>query len=55
MSNLTIEQYCQLETLKTDLHLESNYECKEHFQEDFAVLEVTNVDGYVIQELILML
>ncbi|MEL6496157.1 MAG: hypothetical protein AAFQ41_13700 [Cyanobacteria bacterium J06623_7] len=55
MSNLTIQQYCQLETLKTDLHLESSYKCQEHFQEDFTVLEVTDVDGNVMQELIVML
>ena len=55
MSNLTIEQYCQLETLKADLQLESSYECQEHFQEDFTVLEVTDLDGCVIQEVIIML
>ena len=55
MSNLTIQQYCQLETLKADLELESSYECQEHFQEEFTVLKVTDVDGYIIQELIIML
>ena len=55
MSNLTIEQYCQLETLKTDLYLESNYKCQEHFQENFTILEVTDVDGNVMHELIVIL
>jgi hypothetical protein len=55
MSNLTIQQFCQLETLKTDLHLESSYKCQEQFQENFTILEVTDVEGNLFQELIVVL
>jgi len=55
MSNLTIQQYCQLETLKTDLHLESSYRCQEQFKENLTVLEVTDVEGNILQELIVVL
>ncbi|MEM6610646.1 MAG: hypothetical protein AAF652_00015 [Cyanobacteria bacterium P01_C01_bin.72] len=55
MSNLTIQQFCQLENLKTDLHLESSYKCQEQFQKDFTVLEVTDVEGKLLQELIVVL
>ncbi|NJL51649.1 MAG: hypothetical protein HC930_04500 [Hydrococcus sp. SU_1_0] len=55
MSNLTIQQFCQLETLKTDLHLESSYECQEQFQESFTLLEVTDLEGNLLQELIVVI
>ena len=55
MKNLTIQQFCQLETLKTDLHLESSYKCQEQFQENLTVLEVTDFDGNLVQELIVVL
>lgn len=55
MSNLTIEQFCQLETLKNDLLLESNYVCKEKLQGNLTVLEVTDLEGNVTQELIVVL
>jgi len=55
MSNLTIEQYCQLETLKSDLHLESSYKCEEKLKENMTVLEVTDCAGNVLQELIVVL
>lgn len=55
MSNLTIEQFCQLETLKNDLRLESSHVCEERFQENITVLEVIDVEGKVTQELIVVL
>ena len=55
MSNLTIQQFCQLETLKTDLHLESSYKCQEKFRENLTVLEVTDFEGNLVQELIVVL
>ena len=55
MSNLTIEQFCQLETLKSDLNLESSYRCEEKFQENMTVLEVTDREGNMVQELIVVL
>ena len=55
MSNLTIQQFCQLATLKEDLQLESNHKCKEEFQENYTVLEVTDPEGNLLQELIVIL
>lgn len=55
MSHLTIQQYCQLESLKTDLHLESGYKCQEQFQENFTVIKVTGAQGNILQELIVVL
>lgn len=55
MSNLTIQQYCQLESLKTDLYLKSGYEFQEQFQENFAVIKVTDSEGNMLQELIVVL
>jgi len=55
MSNLTIEQFCQLVTLKSDLHLESSYNCEEKLKENMTVLEVTDFTGNVIRELIVVL
>ena len=55
MSNLTIEQFCQLETLKSDLHLESSYKCEEKLKENMTVLELTDLSGNVVQELIVVL
>lgn len=56
MKNLTIQQYCQLETLKTDIHplITSDCECTERIEGNLTVLEVTNSEGKVIQELILV-
>ncbi len=55
MSHLTIKQYCQLESLKTDLHLKSSYKCQEQFQENFTVIKVTDSQGNMLQELIVVL
>jgi uncharacterized protein YnzC (UPF0291/DUF896 family) len=55
MSHLTIQQYCQLENLKTDLHLESGYKCQEQFQENFTVIKVIDSEGNMLQELIVVL
>ena len=55
MSNLTIEQFCQLETLKSDLHLESSYRCEEKLKGNVTVLELTDSTGKVVQELIVVL
>ena len=56
MKNLTIQQYCQLETLKTDIHplITSDCECRERIEGNLTVLEVTNSEGKVIRELILV-
>ena len=55
MNNLTIQQYCQLETLKSDLHLESNYKFQEKVQNNLTVLEVSDSEGNIVQELIVVL
>ena len=55
MGNLTIQQFCQLETLKEDLQLEYNYKCREKFQKDYTVLEITDSEGNLLQELIIIL
>ena len=55
MSNLTIQQFCQLATLKEDLQLESDRQCQEKFRENYTVLEVTDSNGNLLQELIVIL
>jgi|GEM_PF-2116795 len=56
MKNLTVQQFCQLETLKVDINptIASEYECHERIEANLTVLEVTNSQGKVIQELILV-
>lgn len=55
MSNLTIQQYCQLESLKTDLHLKSGYNFQEQFQGNLTVIKITDSEGNILQELIVVL
>ena len=57
MNNLTIQQFCQLETLKTDLHplITSNCEYSEQIEGNLTVMKLTNPDGDVVQELIVVL
>ncbi|MEM7594765.1 MAG: hypothetical protein AAF383_25250 [Cyanobacteria bacterium P01_A01_bin.83] len=54
MSNLTIQQFCQLETLKTDL-LESDYKYQEKIKDNMTVIEVTDFEGNLLKELIVVL
>lgn len=57
MNNLTIQQFCQLETLKTDLHplFTSNCEYSEKIEGNLTVMKLTNPEGEVVQELIVVL
>lgn len=55
MNNLTIQQFCQLETLKTDLHLESGYQYQEVIKDNMTVFEVTDFEGNILNELIVVL
>ena len=57
MNNLTIQQFCQLETLKTDLHplIASNYECSEKIEGNLTVLKLTDSEGELVRELIVVL
>ena len=55
MSNLTIQQYCQLESLKTDLNLQSIYNFQEQFQGNLTVIKITDSEGNILQELIVVL
>jgi len=57
MNKLTIQQFCQLETLKTDLNplITSNCEYSEKIEGNLTVLKLTNPQGEVIQELIVVL
>lgn len=61
MNNLTIEQYCKLETLKTDLESADFGGCKsgckyeEKVKDNVTVLEVTDFQGNLIKELIVVL
>ncbi|PSB10393.1 hypothetical protein C7B62_09695 [Pleurocapsa sp. CCALA 161] len=55
MSNLTIQQYCQLESLKTDLNLKSSYNFQEQFQGNLTVIKITDSEGNMLQELIIVL
>lgn len=55
MNNLTIQQFCQLETLKVDLHLESEYKYQEVIKDNMTIFEATDVQGNVKQELIVVL
>lgn len=55
MSNLTIQQFCQLETLKIDLHLESEYKYQEVIKDNMTVFEATDFEGNVRHELIIVL
>ena len=56
MKNLTIQQFCQLETLKSDINpiITSDYECRERIEGNLTVLEVTDSEGQVVRELILV-
>lgn len=56
MKNLTIQQFCQLETLKSDIDptINSDYQCHERIEGNLTVLEVTNAEGHIVQELILV-
>ncbi len=57
MKNLTIQQFCQLETLKTDLHplISSNCQYSEKIEGNLTVLKLTDTEGKVIQELVVVL
>lgn len=55
MSNLTIQQFCQLETLKTDLHLESSHRYQQKIKGNVTILEITDLEGKILQELIIVL
>ncbi len=55
MNNLTIQQFCQLETLKTDLDLESSHRYQEKIKGNLTVLEITDLEGNILQELIIVL
>ena len=57
MNNLTIEQFCRLETLKTDLlnSISPGYKCQEKIKDNLTVLEIIDSEGNVIRELILVL
>ena len=57
MNNLTIEQYCKLETLKIDLESAdfSGYKYEEKVKDNVIVLEVTDFQGNPIKELIVVL
>ncbi len=56
MNNLTVLQFCQLETLKTDLDflINSEYECQERIEGNLTVLELKDAEGKIVQELILV-
>lgn len=56
MNKLTVLQFCQLETLKSDLNplIESECECNERTEGSLTVLELTNSKGRIVQELILV-
>lgn len=57
MKNLTIQQFCQLETLKSDIDptINSDHQYNERVEGNLTVLEVTNAEGDIIRELILVL
>lgn len=57
MKNLTIEQFCKLETLKTDLRSGDLGECRyeEKIQDNVTVLEIKDPEGNTIKELIVVL
>ncbi len=55
MSNLTIQQFCQLETLKIDLYLESDDKYQERIKDNMTVFEVTDFEGNLLKELIVVL
>ena len=57
MKNLTIEQFCKLETLKTDLRSGDLRDCKyeEKIKDNVTVLEVKDLEGKTIKELIVVL
>lgn len=56
MNNLTIEQFCKLETLKSDLRSFDISGCKyeEKIKDNLTVLEVTDFQGNIIKELIVV-
>ena len=57
MKNLTIEQFCKLETLKADLRSGDLSDCKyeEKIKDNVTVLEVKDLEGKTIKELIVVL
>lgn len=54
MNKLTIQQFCQLETLKKDLQ-HDGYKCREKVQDNLTILELLDRDGNVVRELIVVL
>ncbi|MEM8828896.1 MAG: hypothetical protein AAGE96_06005 [Cyanobacteria bacterium P01_G01_bin.19] len=57
MKNLTIQQFCQLETLKADLNplIASSHECSEKIEGNLSVFKLTNPEGEIVRELIVVL
>ena len=54
MSNLSIQQFCQLETLKKDLQLDS-HRYREEVRDNLTILEIIDSEGNVIREVIIVL
>lgn len=56
MSNLTIQQFCQVEAFKTEVNslIPSNIECREKTEGNLTIVELLNGEGNVVQELILV-
>lgn len=57
MKNLTIQQFCQLETLKADLNplIASSHKCSEKIEGNLSVFKLTNPEGEIVRELIVVL
>lgn len=54
VNNLTIQQFCQLETLKNDLQYDG-YQYREKVEDNLTILELIDRDGNVVRELIVVL
>ncbi|MEM7759504.1 MAG: hypothetical protein AAGF83_21950 [Cyanobacteria bacterium P01_G01_bin.67] len=54
MNQLTILQFCQLETLKNDL-LESDCKYQERIKDNMTVIEVIDFKGNLLKELVVVL
>ena len=56
MKELTVKEYCQLESLKADLKVLIDFSCqyRETKEGDLTILEFMNSQGQVIKEIILV-
>ena len=56
MSNLTIEQFCQVEAFKAEINslIDSDCQYREKTEGNLTIVELVNGEGSVVQELVIV-